>query len=1744
MFATVGATGAAAQPLPAAGGAGLADPSAVTAPSGGSVEMLPGSQASTPASSQEPCLAPGQPQVAGSASRTATTPPLAPSMRGALAGSTAQSTIGPVVPRPCAEAKPQRSTADLVAAAAKFRAAIVRPARHHATTAIKPGPKGKAPTSRPALHTPAPARPASQGSAAPNAVVSVKGTVTNAAVDPLAGIEVDVLDLSGYTMYTGSTDSEGKYSIVIAPGDYNLWFTDATGTYATGYYDAGSGFVYDWYDASTVTVSSVDVTADITLPPAVHIKGTVTNAAVLPLADIEVDLEVDASTYYSDTTDASGVYSIEVAPGDYDVWFADASETYASGYYSTGGFTYDTPSTVTVSSADRTIDITLPPAMHIQGTVTNAAVLPLAGIDVYVESVDWSYYTWTDASGKYSTAVAPGNYTLSFSDPDGQYATGYYSTGGFVYDWSAATAVAVSSGDVTGKDVTLPVALYITGTVIDEYDAPVPDIEVDVYAAGGDPYDYNYTDSDGYYSVEVAPGSYTLYFYDYSGTYANGYYGTGGTSGFVYLATQASTLVVSTADVTGKDVTLPPAIHIKGKVTRSGGVALPAIQVYALDLHGNIFGEADTDGAGMYSISVDVGDYNIWFYDASGHYGSGYYSTSGFTYFATAASKVTVSGADVTGKNVTLPVAVHIKGKVTNSGAAALPGIRVDASSPGYYNDAVTDGSGNYSVAVAPGTYTLTFRDASGTYAYGYYSTSGFTYDRTAASGVAVSSADVTGKNVTLPLTVYIQGNVTNAAADPLPEIEVEVVTLDGTYYDWANTDEDGAYSVAVAPGSYAIELYDPSGTYPRGFYNDSSSFTSDWDLASAVTVGSGDVTVDITLPVAAHITGKVTRSGGAALSDIYVQAGNGDYYNYTWTDGDGDYSLAVAPGSYTLSFYDNSETYGSGYYSDTGFTYDLSAASAVAVASSDVTGKDVTLPLALHIKGKVTKSGGGALSDIFVSANSAGSGSYAYTDTSGNYSVAVAPGSYTLSFQDNSGTYGSGYYSTGGFTYSAGSASAVAVSSVDVTGKDVILPLAVHIKGKVTKSGGTGLSGIGVLASSTGSGPSFYADTTSDGTFSVAVAPGSYTLWFYDSAGTYASGYYSTAGFTYFVSAASTVAVASADVTGKNVILPVAVHIKGTATRSGGLPVPGITVYADRSGISYSARTDANGNYSVAVSAGSYTLEFVDYNGTYATGYYSTGGFTYNAGAASTVTVSSADATGKNVVLPRAVRIKGTVTDTGANPLGAIEVDAANTAGGYSNWSATSGDGTYSVEVAPGSYTLWFRDHSGTYGNGYYSTGGFVYDLSEASAVPVSASDVTGIDVTMASGPGLMFPATTYHAIAPARILDTRPTGGGETNMGLSGKFVAGTVRTFAVANARYVGGGNAAAVPWNATAVTGNLTIVGESAAGLIALGPTMTPTGDVTTLNFIKGDVRANNVTVGLAPGGTLDAVFRSSTAGATVNVIFDVTGYFTPDTGGATYHPVTPGRVLDTRATGSGHVNIGLKGKFATKVVRTFSVAGVKGIGWASALVPSTATAVTGNLTITKATSAGYVSVGPTMASTPKTSTINVAKGVNIANGVTVALNAGKLQAVWVGAAGSSTDMVFDVTGYFTADLTGLRYHPIVPLRYLDSSTGTGLTGPFATNTSRVLVVAGVGTVPADAAGISGNLTLLNPSTGGFAFISPNAVGTPTSSTLNTSAHLTLANGFDVPFASGNVTLIWCGGIGSTTNMALDVTGYWK
>ena len=413
-------------------------------------------------------------------------------------------------------------------------------------------------------------------------------------------------------------------------------------------------------------------------------------------------------------------------------------------------------------------------------------------------------------------------------------------------------------------------------------------------------------------------------------------------------------------------------------------------------------------------------------------------------------------------------------------------------------------------------------------------------------------------------------------------------------------------------------------------------------------------------------------------------------------------------------------------------------------------------------------------------------------------------------------------------------------------------------------------------------------------------------------------------------------------------------------------------------------------------------------------------------------------------------------------------------------------------------------------------STGGSCTGAACGSTVP-SDYTVTGTDGSATGTATLHVIGATYHAITPTRVLDTRNGTGG-----LSGPFTNHAARTFQVT-------GGSSGVPSNATAVTGNLTVTGQTSGGYLFIGPVATNSPGSSTLNFPIGDDRANAVTVALGAGGTLSIAFVAPSNGPTANAIFDVTGYFTPDTTGATYHAISPTRALDTR-NGTG----GLSGPFTNHVARTFTLGGV----------PAGATAVTGNLTVTGQTSGGYLFIGPVATNSPGSSTLNFPIGDDRANAVTVALGSGgTLSITFVGPNDSqSAQAIFDVTGYFTADMTGATYVPLDPTRTLDTRNGTGgLLGPFTNHVARTFTLSGV---PAGATAVTGNLTVTGQTSSGYLSVGPVATNNPGSSTLNFPVGDDRANAVAVQLGAGgtlSITFV-APSNGPSANAIFDVTGY--
>ena len=211
---------------------------------------------------------------------------------------------------------------------------------------------------------------------------------------------------------------------------------------------------------------------------------------------------------------------------------------------------------------------------------------------------------------------------------------------------------------------------------------------------------------------------------------------------------------------------------------------------------------------------------------------------------------------------------------------------------------------------------------------------------------------------------------------------------------------------------------------------------------------------------------------------------------------------------------------------------------------------------------------------------------------------------------------------------------------------------------------------------------------------------------------------------------------------------------------------------------------------------------------------------------------------------------------------------------------------------------------------------------------------------------------------VSPSRVFDTRPE---RPDPGPKGKLGAGDTIEVAVTGRNGVPTSGVSAVVLNVTAAN-------ATARGFITVFPGDEDLPETSNLNLSRPlESRPNTVIVPVSPTGTIK-LYSSSGA----HLLADVSGYFTDDTAEDTddglFVPLSPARLLDSRATG----------KIPPGVTTDFAVTGRLGIS-------STANAVVLNLTAVKTTGFGYVTGWPSDESQPGSSNLNVREvGINIAN----------------------------------------------------------------------------------------------------------------------------------------------------------------
>ena len=369
--------------------------------------------------------------------------------------------------------------------------------------------------------------------------------------------------------------------------------------------------------------------------------------------------------------------------------------------------------------------------------------------------------------------------------------------------------------------------------------------------------------------------------YTFSGLTNGTYTVTPNKSGYTF-SPASYTVTVSGANVTGKDFTaiaVPTYYSISGTVSGATSVTVACT------------GQASVTTSGTYTFSnLANGTYTVT------------PSKTGYV-FSPASYNVTISGANVTGKNFTASPAptYTISGTVYKAGGAAFSGVTIKI---GLLSFATTASNGTYTIlGRANGTYSIT------------PSMGGYTFSPENRS-VTINGANVTGINFTadtqLTSGVGVSGSVTSQSwkyySIIVPQYSTSlVVKLTGLsanvdLYDTAPPVSPSGTDVASHPTTSTftgrsnntgttnetITHSNPrSGTWSIGVYGyHAGSYT----VTATVVGGGGPATL---------VQGTITDPQGQGVSGIAIKTGS----IAVTSDDTGAYALTgLEPGDYTLA--------------------------------------------------------------------------------------------------------------------------------------------------------------------------------------------------------------------------------------------------------------------------------------------------------------------------------------------------------------------------------------------------------------------------------------------------------------------------------------------------------------------------------------------------------------------------------------------------------------------------------------------------------------------------------------------------------------------------------------------------------------------------------------------------------------------------------------------------------------------------
>jgi hypothetical protein len=507
---------------------------------------------------------------------------------------------------------------------------------------------------------------------------------------------------------------------------------------------------------------------------------------------------------------------------------------------------------------------------------------------------------------------------------------------------------------------------------------------------------------------------------------------------------------------------------------------------------------------------------------------------------------------------------------VIGTDGTPVSGAQVSAYPAGSSDADLSPFSLRYASSAADGTFTITGLAASGYLIVvntpdglsGYYDGSTVASTESSARIVDVTAVNQDGIDVAFTGPYYtVSGSVTGSDGQPLAWASV---SLQGATNSWGSTDDSGNLTISnVAAGSYLIQV-SPSwgGPYIGGYWT-GSGISGD-PAAAAQLVVSGDMSINLVLPVAAHITGQVLYPSGLPDSQPMIDAMSGGLYEGGAMAGaDGNFDVPVPDGGYQVAVGGAPGSPEMGYYAAGqagNFSLDAALATTVAATPTGGQGLTITEPQSPQITGRLLGPDKKPLVETAVLLYRVGSTdlpSETLSDANGYFAFSADPGQYLMQVAGNgSGAdiYGrggpvgpvqasrsqTGWYaagSRGAFSFNKSAATPVTLTAAGVSGIVIRVPQTVAIRGTVSQNNGKRLAGIVVEAVDVASGAVIAnAVTAGDGTYAIiGLNSRPYVIEFVDPTGTYKTCFYSRSGTVARLNKATVLKVGLKDQSGIN---------------------------------------------------------------------------------------------------------------------------------------------------------------------------------------------------------------------------------------------------------------------------------------------------------------------------------------------------------------------------------------------------------------------------------------------------------------------------------------------------------------------------------------------------------------------------------------------------------------------------------